>query len=96
MGFRIPGTLVTGLVLVIGLVIFHWLERKRPMRREYRPGPGASWLHLRLDRADYQWSVPVIAIQDRRILYRDQHADDAHGAGRLALAGTVCSIPGGE
>jgi sterol desaturase/sphingolipid hydroxylase (fatty acid hydroxylase superfamily) len=51
MGFRIPGTLVTGLVLVIGLVIFHWLERKRPMRREYRPGPGragyiSDWIAL--------------------------------------------------
>ena len=51
MGFRIPGTLVTGLVLIIGLVIFHSLERRRPMRSEYRPGPGrrgyiADWIAL--------------------------------------------------
>lgn len=51
MGVRIPGTLVTGLVLIIGLVIFHWLERRRPMREEYRPGPGrqgyfADWVAI--------------------------------------------------
>lgn len=51
MGFRISGTLVISLVLLGGLLVFHWLERRRPMRPEATAGPGrrdyfADWVAL--------------------------------------------------